>query len=160
MNRNSSKRVGKENDVNGTAYQQYVGEFLRRKTGFIAIVTKKHGVDVICGDLQVEVKGTKNIFYKRKKSKKTKKGQIRNRSQQRGWKVDQITCPEDVTHFAFLLIEKNVCNAPLIYIVSIDDMKKHFAEYPDSQWVPFQLPWVWDHYISELSYIPTGERFD
>lgn len=160
MGRSSDrKRVGKENDVNGTSYQVYVGHYLEKKTGETAIVTKKHGIDVICGELQIEVKGWKNIFYHRKGSGKTKKGRIRNKYQIRGWKVDPTACPETITHIAFILIEKNICNAPLIYIVSIDDIKKQFVDYPDVQWVPFKLAWVWEHYIPELSYIPIGELF-
>ncbi len=156
-----SKRVGKENDANGTFYQIYVGKYLERKTCQTAIVTKKHGVDIICGDLQVEVKGIKSFHYRLKGSRRTKKGRIRKMSQTRHWKIDQTAaCPETVTHYAFVLVEKNICNVPLIYLVSIDDIRKRINEYPDSQWVLFWVEWVWDHYIPELSYIPTGDRFD
>lgn len=145
----SRNRISRENDANGEWYQTYIAEYLANRLGEIATV-KKHGVDVTCGDLRVEVKGTKNLFY-------SKKGGYYH---VRGWKADQTACPESITHFVFVLIEEHMCDVPLIYVVAIKDIRKQFAKYPNSQWVSFRLPWVWDHYIFELSYIPTGERFE
>lgn len=144
-----SSFISRDNDQRGWFYQKYVADYLQQKTGEKAIIKDTHGVDVVCGEFKLEVKGTKNLYQKSKKKKKHKFLTVR------GWKADQTACPDEVTHFAFVLTEEDICNYPLIYIVSIEDIKERFKQYPDSQWVHFQLHWVFNHYIRALSKIPS-----
>jgi len=139
--------LSEENNKSGYMYQEIVAEHLTELTGKEATVKRSHGIDVVCGEFNIEVKGTKNLHKGEKRKGKT-------HYQVRGWKAAPHYCPAEITHFAFVLDEQHLCTFPLIYIVPISCIKQRFDQYPHSQWVHFPFHWVWSHYDFSLSKIP------
>ena len=141
--------INHDNSHRGLIYQDIVAKFLEEKTGLQATTAAHDGVDVRCGEYEVEVKGTKSL-YQKTKLKKTKR-RVHN---VRGWKTQPKYCPDTITHFAFVLDEQHVSSKPIIYMVPIEYIRERFEKYPTSEWVHFPLWWVWDHYNYKLSRIP------
>jgi hypothetical protein len=141
--------MNQDNSHRGLIYQELVGNHLINLTGEEANIKASHGVDVTCGEYRVEVKGTKSLYQEtiRKRTKKIDR-------QVRGWKGQPKFCPENITHFAFVLDECNVSSTPIIYMVDIKHIRERFEEYPNSEWVRFPVWWVWEHYDYKLSLIP------
>lgn len=144
---NNASYQSHTNDQKGYLWQLDVAKHLEKITGQIATVCDTHGVDVICGDYRVEVKGTGSFYQKSKINGKT-------RHAVRGWKGQVSTVPENLTHFAFVLDEEHVNTRAIIYLVGFEDVKKVFDKHPHSQWVYFRVHWVWEHYIYNISRIP------
>lgn len=137
--------ISADNDANGSWYQSLVAKHLEKKTGLSSYIKETHGIDVVNGKYSWEVKGMKNLFRKPSKA-----GGV----QVNHWKIDQITCPSDITHVAFVLYEEYIYYQPLIYVVAIGDIKKRFDRKPDTKWIYFPIHWVFNHLIFKLSRIP------
>lgn len=150
---NHRSQISQNNDQRGSYYQQYVARHLSKITGDPAFVKDTHGIDLVCGDFKVEVKGTKSFYYGKKRYNKVKQRDT-IRYSHGGWKANKNCIPEDITHFAFVLDVKAFCGYPLIYFVDIKHIREHLAEYPNSNWVHFYFWWIIQYYIPELSNIP------
>ena len=137
------------NDAWGSIYQEEVANYFKELTGETPIIRDTHGVDVICGEYYLEVKGTRQLFIENKV--RTEKRIFKTI---RGWKTRPVDCPDAITHFVFVLDDKNLSSKPIIYVVDIVHIRERFRQYPDAKVIWFPLHWVFDHYNFDLSRIP------
>lgn len=133
-----------QNDRDGQWYQDLVAKHLEKLTNLDAEVNyNNRGIDVICGEYKIEVKGTKSLFQKTEKYHCV-----------RGWKSNRNCLSPELTHFAFVLNESDLSSKPLIYLVAYEDILKRYSKYPNSHWIHFPLWWIFENYIGNLSSLP------
>lgn len=138
------KRINRQNNEDGLLYREEVKQHLENLTGRKNELEKYHGPDLKIGSLQVEVKGTKSLYYTTVK-----------RHQIRGWKAHRSNIETNgLTHFAFVLKEKHICSQPLIYVIPISTVKQRANERPNSPWLFFPVWWIFENYEKNLSRVP------
>jgi len=140
--------ISRQNDRDGEWYQDVVAKHLEKLTNLNAeIHYNNEGIDVVCGEYKIEVKGTRSLFQQIKTKKKHRKYHTI-----RGWKSNRncLKYPE-LTHFAFVLNETDLSSKPLIYFVTLDDIMRRYNKFPNSHWVHFPLWWIFDNYVGSLS---------
>ena len=136
---------GEQNHFDGEQYQIMVRDHLE---GIVEEygVSRYRGVDVEVGDYRVEVKGTNSIFREQN-----------GKNYYVSWKTKIEYCPDEVTHFCFVLKDKRINPNPILYFVEIEKIRDYFYRHKalrhKSDWVFFPLHWVLEHYDSNISRI-------
>lgn len=147
-NERKNRRIGTQNDLNGEKYQQIVRDYLEDLTGEFGIANYENGIDVIVGDLKVEVKGINSIT--------TKSSNIYGES----FKSFRQYIPyisEELTHFCFLVEEKRFNSVQILYFVPIekvlDLVHRHKALQRKSKWLNIPFIYVLLNYDRKISKI-------
>lgn len=136
------ERINRQNE-DGALYREAVRHHLETVTGDKNDLKGWHGPDLRIGDMLIEVKGTKSLYYVRN-----------NYHQIRGWKACRSNVEtEGLTHCAFVLREKHLCSQPLIYVVPIGAVKDRASER-STDWIYFPVWWVFQSYDKKLSRVP------
>lgn len=140
--------IGTQNDLNGEKYQMIVRDYLEDLTGEFGVCNYEQGVDVIVGDLYIEVKGAESFT--------TKANNIYGHT----WKSFRQYIPyiyDELTHFCFYIKDKRFNSVQLIYFVPIekilDLVHRHHALKRKSKTLNIPFLYVLMNYDPKLSKI-------
>lgn len=141
-----ASNISRENSLFGDKSQQWVSEWLEEKTGVVAISKPRSGIDVVCGDMNVEVKSISSLLTDSKS-----KDESRRRVGLRGFKLKHFYIKEETTHYAFVFYDEIFIPLPVILIIDAHKLHSYIREKKRSEWVYISIWWIKRNFDTTLS---------
>lgn len=138
--------ISRENSLFGNKAQQWVANWLTKRTGVTAISKSRNGIDVVCGDMNVEVKSISSLLKEWES-----KDEIKQQMGLRGFKIQHLYLREETTHYAFVFYDEIFIPFPVILIIDAEFFNKFIRKKEKSEWTYIPIWWVKRNFNVALS---------